>query len=709
MKPLLVPILDMKYYLPNFSGFNAEKLFKIKNRQIINLDIDQILKIDDSQNQQDNVELSKINNENHIIKDNIIENEKKGKEENYLRNIYIKSNPEVAEELLKINNNLDFGKEEEEYIEEKTGLVKSVHEHNIFFLSCLVKASHHIKGVCFVDEKKFNFKVFLNQKTGKSMNGINLAFTENDEDYDPERKTCYGSYFMFHHKDKNLYKISIQYNEIKWIFRRRYYYKNSALEIFTNKNKSFYFNFKYEKDREFVLQNILKNLKDYNKIVLDLKDPKDCFDNVVGYQHNNINIDIRKTFFGKKVVYLSEKIESWKKWKISNFEFLMWLNIYSNRSYNDISQYPVFPWPLINFDDPLKKEIEQNDINTNNKNVEQIDLIDYSYRDLSTPIGMLEIGDEGSKRKETYLITFEELKNEEDEFSGQKPYFYGSNYSNPIYTCNFLVRVFPFTHISIELQGDKLDDSNRLFHSIKNTFTTCTSLKTDVRELIPEFFYLPEMLLNINNLELGFKDDGSEVNNVLSPCNNDPYKFIGTMKMILENNKISYNLQNWIDLIFGIKVRGKEAELAKNIFSEASYQENIDLNKVDDKTTYLRMVEFGLIPNQIMNTECPKREKKEDIRKGKEITDINAKLKIYKCKIKEEENIENNIKKVKKTQPIVKTKLINNNKIMLFNGTNIIEKKVIYSSFDKSFSEEKISKLDIGCNKCKMKYFYKNI
>ena len=37
------------------------------------------------------------------------------------------------------------------------------------------------------------------------MNGINMSFTDADEDYDPERKTCYGPYFMFHKKDKNLY------------------------------------------------------------------------------------------------------------------------------------------------------------------------------------------------------------------------------------------------------------------------------------------------------------------------------------------------------------------------------------------------------------------------------------------------------------------------------------------------------------------------
>ena len=715
MKPLFVPILDMNYYLPNFTGFNPNNLFNQKSRQIINLDIDQILKLEETSNQQGSNEVSKDDvekNINNIIINNNLKNneileeegEEKEKTGNYLREIYIKSNPEVADKLLKISNNLDFGKEEEEYIEEHSSSRKSFYANN-YFLSCLVKTSHHIKGVCFVDQNQLTFKVFLNQQTGKSMNGINLAFTEKDEDYDPDRKTCFGSYFMFHHKDKNLYKISINYSNIKYIFRRRYYYKNSALEIFTNNNKSFYFNFKFEKDREIALGNIISNLKDYNKIIVDLIDTKNSFDNIIGYQHNNVVLDIRKSFFKKKEIFLSKKVEDWKKWKISNFEFLMWLNIFSNRSYNDISQYPVFPWTLIDYNDPLKKEVLQNNIN-NNKNLEQIEIFDYNYRDLSSPIGMLEIGKEGMKRKKAYLISYKELKDEHEEFEGQKPFFYGSNYSNPIYICNYLIRVFPFTNISIELQGNKMDDSNRIFSSIKNTFITCTSLKTDVRELIPEFFYLPEMLINLNDINLGKRDNDITVNDVETPCNNDPYKFIETMKNILENNKISYNLQNWIDLIFGYKARGKEAEQARNIFSEASYQENINLNEVEDKNMCLRMVEFGMIPNQIMTKECPKREKKEDVRKGKEITDKNAKFKISKIKKVKEENEENDLNEIKnnytKNQYTIKSRLFYNEKIMTFDGNSIIERRV------SSFSEEKAYYDSLKYNKNRMRYYYTN-
>ena len=213
---------------------------------------------------------------------------------------------------------------------------------------------------------------------------------------------------------------------------------------------------------------------------------------------------------------------------------------------------------------------------------------------------MLEIRAKKIKRKELFMENYKNIKTEKDEDNPIKPYIYGSNYSNPVYVCYYLLRLFPFTHISIELQGEGFDKPDRLFLSIKNSFFNSTSQKGDVRELIPEFFYLPEMFLNINKLNMGHLENGEEVNNVLTPCNNNPYDFIMIMKSVLESNKISYNIQNWIDLIFGSKVKGKEAELANNIFTEASYQENIDLSKKQNKESLLRLVEFGLIHYKVM-------------------------------------------------------------------------------------------------------------
>ena len=39
-------------------------------------------------------------------------------------------------------------------------------------------------------------------------------------------------------------------------------------------------------------------------------------------------------------------INNWTKNLLTNYEYLLILNRYSSRSFNDPSQYPVFPWLL---------------------------------------------------------------------------------------------------------------------------------------------------------------------------------------------------------------------------------------------------------------------------------------------------------------------------------------------------------------------------
>lgn len=42
--------------------------------------------------------------------------------------------------------------------------------------------------------------------------------------------------------------------------------------------------------------------------------------------------------------------ENWMNDQFSNFEYLMRVNWLAGRSYQDITQYPVFPWILNNYD-----------------------------------------------------------------------------------------------------------------------------------------------------------------------------------------------------------------------------------------------------------------------------------------------------------------------------------------------------------------------
>lgn len=65
--------------------------------------------------------------------------------------------------------------------------------------------------------------------------------------------------------------------------------------------------------------------------------------------------------------------ESWRRRDITNFEYLVILNTLAGRSYNDLTQYPVFPWVLADY---------SSDVLDFNKSS--------TFRDLSKPVGALD-------------------------------------------------------------------------------------------------------------------------------------------------------------------------------------------------------------------------------------------------------------------------------------------------------------------------------
>ena len=68
----------------------------------------------------------------------------------------------------------------------------------------------------------------------------------------------------------------------------------------------------------------------------------------------------------------SNMTQKWQRREISNFEYLMFLNTIAGRTYNDLNQYPVFPWVITNYDS------HELDLSSPN-----------NFRDLSKPIGAL--------------------------------------------------------------------------------------------------------------------------------------------------------------------------------------------------------------------------------------------------------------------------------------------------------------------------------
>lgn len=54
------------------------------------------------------------------------------------------------------------------------------------------------------------------------------------------------------------------------------------------------------------------------------------------------------------------------------------------------------------------------------------------------------------------------------------------------------------------VQGGHFDLADRMFHSVKDAWLSASKHNmADVKELIPEFFYLPEFLVNSNRFDLG--------------------------------------------------------------------------------------------------------------------------------------------------------------------------------------------------------------
>ena len=75
------------------------------------------------------------------------------------------------------------------------------------------------------------------------------------------------------------------------------------------------------------------------------------------------------------------------------------------------------------------------------------------------------------------------------------------------------MRLPPFSTENQKLQGGQFDHADRLFNSMRDTWASAAGKgnTSDVKELIPEFYYMPEFIENRFNLDLGEKQSGEKV------------------------------------------------------------------------------------------------------------------------------------------------------------------------------------------------------
>uniref|UniRef100_A0A4W6DRB4 Neurobeachin-like protein 2 n=1 Tax=Lates calcarifer TaxID=8187 RepID=A0A4W6DRB4_LATCA len=350
-------------------------------------------------------------------------------------------------------------------------------------------------------------------------------------------------------------------SQLREVHLRRYNLRRSALELFFIDQAHYFINFR-KKVRNKVYSRIL-GLRPPNLFYFGSRSPQELL----------------------KASGLTQK---WVNREISNFEYLMQLNTIAGRTYNDLSQYPVFPWVLCDYTSPA------------------LDLEDPSvFRDLSKPIGVVNPRHAQNVREK--YESFEDPTGTIDKFH------YGTHYSNAAGVMHYMIRMEPFTTLHIQLQSGRFDCADRQFHSVAAAWQARMESPADVKELIPEFFYFPEFLQNMNGFDLGHLQISQDpVTDVLLPrWATSREDFIRQHRKALECEHVSNHLHEWIDLIFGYKQRGEEAVNALNVFYYCTYEGAVDLdaiaNENERKALEGIISNFGQTPCQLLKEPHPPR------------------------------------------------------------------------------------------------------
>ena len=484
-----------------------------------------------------------------------------------VENLYKNNNDKV------LNYNFDFFGENNIIIKLINHYIKNMNKNKkeISLKCCLVKNLYHIKGNLILKQieknNKLKFKLIFISDNSNNVEGCNIPESEKK---DNKNQLCYGSPFPTPNLNYDYIKI-IKSKDIIFILKREYFHKVSAIEIFTFNNKIYLFNFYepfniyMEKDKYSESNIILLKISEYfqYKIVEHINNKMI----LLGYYNKRYETYMFPLFYG----YLYNNYNYY-----SNYDKLIITNLFSNRSFNDIYQYPIFPMFY-----------------------ESINL----KRDMSQHIGLQSLNKYSKDRKQNILFTYNMNKN----ISNEEISLFNVFYSNPIFLCNFLLRIFPYSLLSIEFQGSGFDNPNRLFYSIENNINNTLIQKSDLREMIPELFYLPELYNNINELNFGKNDERNEIDNVIIYKNEynifDKYKYITQLRDILENEQ---NLNLWMDLIFG-KNQKETKDKIKYYPNEniVNYENN---EKIYNDSFNLKCNDFGVIPFQILNRKFPNRD-----------------------------------------------------------------------------------------------------
>jgi hypothetical protein len=273
--------------------------------------------------------------------------------------------------------------------------------------------------------------------------------------------------------------------------------------------------------------------------------------------------------------------KSWTEGRIDTFTYLCLLNRLGRRSLVDYTQYYVFPWVVSDYNSTQLEDAPPE-----------------SFRNLSLPIGQI-----GGERSVRFDGIFEDS-------GGQ--YFYGHHYMHLGVVLFFLYRVDPFCLHSLYFHRG-WDHQNRLFYDVFESWMAAAfTSPTDVKELVPEFYCFPEFLRNINGLPLTTTTDGRSISDVrLGAWCRSPRDFVHKMQSHLQSENTSRTLNNWIDLIFGAKSRGRAARESKNLYHPLCYVRGDEeealasADQIEREAVVTCVINFGQCCHQVFTSPHP--------------------------------------------------------------------------------------------------------
>ncbi|EPS70914.1 hypothetical protein M569_03844 [Genlisea aurea] len=291
------------------------------------------------------------------------------------------------------------------------GYVPSEHDERIVLEipSSMVRPLKILKGIFQITTKRINF--IIDHLDSAAMQNL----------------LCKGS-SEIHERDRSWLISSLHQ-----VYSRRYLLRRSGLELFMVDRSNYFFDFGSTEGR------------------------KNAYRAIVQARPPHLNDIYLATQRPEQLLKRTQLMERWARWELSNFEYLMQLNTLAGRSYNDITQYPVFPWILSDYSS------------------ETLDLSNpSSFRDLSKPVGAL---------NPERLEKFQERYSSFDDPVIPK-FLYGSHYSTAGTVLYYLTRIEPFTTLSVQLQGGNFDHADRMFYDISATWNGVLEDMSDVKELV---------------------------------------------------------------------------------------------------------------------------------------------------------------------------------------------------------------------------------